>query len=188
MQSTSEEQTTSLRGAEASKLANELQPVEISEDPQTSSPRRIMSLPNGFVEAPPPRKMPEDAMTGDWPKGQGHGWFRKNQVLFWSFWKRTKLLMKKTNATCVVPMPFNKIVKFGKQVYLSEVSALQHVAATTSIPVPKFFSAFKKDGFTYIVMEKIEGIVIHHVWEEDMSREDQQRVGRELKDYFELLR
>lgn len=134
--------------------------------------------------------------TGDWPESRTafkDGWLRQHQAALWSYWPRLKhrihlkLHGKERGNTCIVTMQFNKIIKFGKHIHLSEAWALQLVATKTIVPVPKVFSAYKKDGIAYIVMDKVKGDPMNEVWQ-DMPEEEQQRVIAELKVFFDQLR
>jgi hypothetical protein len=51
-------------------------------------------------------------------------------------------------------------VKYGPLRHLSEASTMRFIAKHTSIPVPKIFCAFTHRGWTYIVMERIEGDIV----------------------------
>ncbi|KAJ5720912.1 kinase-like protein [Penicillium malachiteum] len=55
-------------------------------------------------------------------------------------------------------------VKYGRRVHLSEASTMRFISQHTSIPVPKVLCAFTRSGWTYIVMERIEGDIIGNGW------------------------
>ncbi|KAJ0108776.1 hypothetical protein J7T55_011267 [Diaporthe amygdali] len=56
---------------------------------------------------------------------------------------------------CVKSTPFTR---------LAEASAMLFVAQHSSVPVPKVYSAFERDGRVYIVMERIDGETIAQGW------------------------
>ncbi|KAN0084230.1 hypothetical protein V8E55_007734 [Tylopilus felleus] len=55
-------------------------------------------------------------------------------------------------------------VKYGSLVQISKAYTLQFVAKHTSIPVPKVHCAFVHHGWTYIVMERIDGSSLANEW------------------------
>ena len=61
----------------------------------------------------------------------------------------------------------NKLcIKFGPLRNLPETSAMRFIAQHTSIPVPKVYCAFTRKGWTYIVMEKMNGEMLGSGWGE----------------------
>ncbi|KUJ10959.1 uncharacterized protein LY89DRAFT_759951 [Mollisia scopiformis] len=132
-------------------------------------------------------KSPCAEPTGQWPKGVSScndGSWRK--TITWLLTK-VKDFISKRKGGCVLDIPPGNCVKFGAQVHLSEAFALRLVAEKTTIPVPRVLSAFIKDGSTYIVMEKINGITLEDAWGK-MPDAERRLVMAELKDYFEQLR
>ncbi|TVY92148.1 hypothetical protein LAWI1_G004856 [Lachnellula willkommii] len=87
----------------------------------------------------------------------------------------------------VFQIPFNRIVKFGRDVQLAEAAALRFVAKNTTIPVPKVHCAFEHKHVKYIVMDRIDGEEIGKGWSE---RPEAERASllRQLKGYFDQLR
>ncbi|TVY15577.1 hypothetical protein LARI1_G007835 [Lachnellula arida] len=87
----------------------------------------------------------------------------------------------------VFQIPFNRIVKFGRDVQLAEAAALRFVAENTTIPVPKVHCAFEHKHVKYIVMDRIDGEEIGNGWSE---RPEAERASllRQLKGYFDQLR
>ncbi|TVY53960.1 hypothetical protein LCER1_G007144 [Lachnellula cervina] len=87
----------------------------------------------------------------------------------------------------VFQIPFNRIVKFGRDVQLAEAAALRFVAKHTTIPVPKVHCAFEHKHVKYIVMDRIDGEEIGKGWSE---RPEAERASllRQLKGYFDQLR
>lgn len=82
-----------------------------------------------------------------------------------------------------------RIVKFGRTVHLAEASALRLVAASTSVPVPKVYCAFRneKSGKSYIVMERIDGEMLGQKWGQ-MSEVEREGILGQLKEMWEELR
>lgn len=59
----------------------------------------------------------------------------------------------------------NKLcVKYGELVQISEAFTMRFIACHTSIPVPKVYCAFVHKGYTYIMMERIEGEMLARGW------------------------
>jgi len=82
-----------------------------------------------------------------------------------------------------------RLVKYGRTVHLSEASALRLVAASTSIPVPKVYCAFRdeKTNMSYIVMERVDGEMLAKTWWE-IEEEEKEGIWGQLKDIFKELR
>lgn len=55
-------------------------------------------------------------------------------------------------------------IKYGPLHHLPEASTMEFIARNTSIPVPRIHCAFKRNGSTYIVMERIKGESIVYGW------------------------
>ncbi|MCJ1405707.1 hypothetical protein MMC11_008937 [Xylographa trunciseda] len=55
-------------------------------------------------------------------------------------------------------------VKYGPLRRLSEAQTMCFIARNTSIPVPKVICAFTRRGWTYILMERIEGDIVGQRW------------------------
>ncbi|EGX88438.1 Protein kinase-like domain [Cordyceps militaris CM01] len=55
-------------------------------------------------------------------------------------------------------------IKSTRSTSLAEASAMRFIAAHTTIPVPKVHSAFEHQGIVYIVMERINGVMLAHGW------------------------
>ena len=76
--------------------------------------------------------------------------------------------------------------------HLAEASALRLVAATTSVPVPKVYCAFRdeKSGNSYIViqMERIDGEHLGAKPWKKMSEEEREGIMGQLKSMWEDLR
>lgn len=51
-------------------------------------------------------------------------------------------------------------VKYGRRVHLSEAATMRFISQYTSIPVPRVLCAFTRNGWTYIVIERIRGHMI----------------------------
>jgi aminoglycoside phosphotransferase (APT) family kinase protein len=78
-------------------------------------------------------------------------------------------------------------IKFGQAVQLSEAAALLLVAETTTVPVPKVYTAFRHKDITYILMDFIEGETIGKDWAE-RSEEEKESLLKQLKGFVEQLR
>ncbi|TVY36289.1 hypothetical protein LOCC1_G008237 [Lachnellula occidentalis] len=87
----------------------------------------------------------------------------------------------------ILNIPYNRVVKYGRDVQLAEAAALRFVAKNTTIPVPKVYYAFEHKHVKYIVMDRIDGEEIGKGWSE---RPEGERTSllRQLKGYFDQLR
>jgi fructosamine-3-kinase len=74
-------------------------------------------------------------------------------------------------------------------VHLAEASALRLVAASTSVPVPKVYCAFRneKSGKSHIVMERIDGEMLGEKWGK-MSEVEREGILGQLKEMWVELR
>lgn len=72
---------------------------------------------------------------------------------------------------CIKSTPFTR---------LAEASAMQFVAQHTSVPVPKVYSAFERDGRAYIIMERIDGENLAEGWSR-RSDESKARILEQLR-------
>lgn len=79
---------------------------------------------------------------------------------------------------CIKSTPFTR---------LAEASAMQFVAQHTSVPVPKVYSAFERDGRAYIIMERIDGENLAEGWNR-RSDESKARILEQLKTMVQELR
>ncbi|KAL1866866.1 hypothetical protein Daus18300_006569 [Diaporthe australafricana] len=80
---------------------------------------------------------------------------------------------------CIKSTPFTR---------LAEASAMLFVARhTTSVPVPRVYSAFERDGRAYIVMERIDGENLADGWN-GRPGESKARILEQLKAIVEELR
>ncbi|KAH6633695.1 kinase-like domain-containing protein [Boeremia exigua] len=57
----------------------------------------------------------------------------------------------------------DRILKRGPNIKLSEAEALQFVALSTHVPVPKVFGAYEKDGLGHIFMSRVHGVPLYDV-------------------------
>jgi hypothetical protein len=78
-------------------------------------------------------------------------------------------------------------VKYGATVHLSEAKAMQLVAESTSVLLPKVFCSFRRKGITYIVMERISGDTIGRNWNR-RTAESKADLLSQLRQYFIELR
>lgn len=78
-------------------------------------------------------------------------------------------------------------IKFGPLRHLPEASAMRFVAQHTSVPVPKIYCAFTRKGWTYIVMERINGEMLGSRW---VKRSDKSKaeILQQLKRFVDELR
>jgi hypothetical protein len=60
-------------------------------------------------------------------------------------------------------------IEYGRCVYLSEVSTMLFVSEHISILVPKVLCAFTRCGWTYNVMERIQGDIIGNGWVDEVK-------------------
>lgn len=85
------------------------------------------------------------------------------------------------------PISRHLIVKSDSFANLTEAATMKYVAENTSIPVPKVWCAFVRDGRTYIVMERIRAHSIAQGWDE-RSEESKNKLFAQLKVMMEQLR
>lgn len=64
----------------------------------------------------------------------------------------------------VLMLTNNLCVKYGRRIDLVEAQTMIYIARLTSIPVPKIHLAFTHHGYTYILMERIQGQPIGKGW------------------------
>ncbi|TQV93179.1 Protein kinase-like domain [Cordyceps javanica] len=70
---------------------------------------------------------------------------------------------------------------------LAEASAMRFVAEHTPIPVPKVYSAFEHNGRVYIVMERIEGVMLARGWRR-RTPESRARILGSLRGMMQQMR
>lgn len=99
--------------------------------------------------------------------------------------KLVRLFRSKQSA--VLHLNSKTCVKYGGDIDLAEAHVLQFISANTSIPVPKVYSAFERNGQTYIVMERVKGSKLSNEWHR-LSDKVQDQLLSELKDMFEEMR
>jgi tRNA A-37 threonylcarbamoyl transferase component Bud32 len=80
------------------------------------------------------------------------------------------------SATLLVP-------RFGKERIFNEASAIEFIAKTTNIPVPRIYSCFEDDEAAYLVMEYVEGITMNN-----LDVEKRKVVENEIESHLETLR
>lgn len=78
-------------------------------------------------------------------------------------------------------------VKYGPLRHLPEASTIDFIARNTSIPVPKVYCAFRRKGWTYIVMERVKGESIAHGWTARPA-ESKAKILQQLKEMVESMR
>lgn len=78
-------------------------------------------------------------------------------------------------------------VKYGDSVDLSEAASMELIRQHTSVPVPKVYCAFKHQGQTYIVMERIKGHKLAIGWLE-RSEESKSRLLAQLRALVDEIR
>lgn len=77
--------------------------------------------------------------------------------------------------------------KYGPLRHLSEASAMCFIAQHTSIPVPKVHCAFECRGWTYILMERIDGEMVGKGWVHQ-SAKSKARILWQLKQFIQEMR
>ncbi|KAI8722687.1 APH domain-containing protein [Fusarium sp. LHS14.1] len=99
--------------------------------------------------------------------------------------KTTAQLFRRRGAC--VPISKRLIVKSDSFVDLTEAATMRFVATNTSVPVPKVWCSFVRNGRAYIVMERIQGDYISTGWDE-RSQESSDKLLAQLKVLIENLR
>lgn len=87
----------------------------------------------------------------------------------------------------ILNIPYNRVVKYGRDVQLAGAAALRFVARNITIPVPKVHCTFEHKHVKYIVMDRIDREKIGMDWSE---RPEAERASllRQLKGYYDQLR
>jgi hypothetical protein len=75
------------------------------------------------------------------------------------------------------------VPRFGMERIFNEASAIEFIAKTTNIPVPKVYSWFEDDEAAYLVMEYVEGIAMNN-----LDVEKRKVVEEELESHLETMR
>ncbi|KAF4999064.1 hypothetical protein FDECE_11623 [Fusarium decemcellulare] len=86
-----------------------------------------------------------------------------------------------------VPILKHLIVKSDGFVDLTEAATMKFVAEKTTIPLPKVWCSFVRNGRTYIVMERIQGDPIAKGWDK-RSQESKDKLFAQLKLMIQELR
>lgn len=79
------------------------------------------------------------------------------------------------------------VVKSDRFVDLTEAATMKFIADNTSVPVPKVWCSFVRNGRTYIVMERIQGDCISSGWD-DRSKESKGKLLAQLRLLVEQVR
>jgi tRNA A-37 threonylcarbamoyl transferase component Bud32 len=96
-------------------------------------------------------------------------------------------ILASNTARKVLKIGANMVVKFGPEVNLTEADAIMYIRDNTTIPVPRIFDAFKKDGKNYIVMEYVQGVLLKDIWL-NISKEEKSVIVFELRNFICQLR
>lgn len=94
------------------------------------------------------------------------------------FRPRLSSVLMLTPSTCV---------KYGPFQHLSEAASMQYILDNTTIPVPKVYCAFERNGTTYIVMSRISGSPIGHEWKQ-RPEQSKALLLKELEVYIKEMR
>jgi len=78
-----------------------------------------------------------------------------------------------------IPLIDRFVIKYGRN-GLAEAHTIQFVAETTSIPVPKIYCAFERQGDSYIVMKRVPGKILRYHWD-DHTPQARARILAQLK-------
>lgn len=79
-----------------------------------------------------------------------------------------------------------RIIKAGPTVKLSEAESMRYVAQHTSIPVPPVYEFYIRDGNGYIVMGRLAGERLTHVWPQ-LSADLQLAVAKQIRGFVTEL-
>ncbi|KZF25860.1 kinase-like protein [Xylona heveae TC161] len=60
---------------------------------------------------------------------------------------------------------FNRVLKKGPEVKVSEADAMRLLSSKTRVPVPQVYASFEKDGRGYIIMAMAEGQPLWKMWD-----------------------
>jgi aminoglycoside phosphotransferase (APT) family kinase protein len=86
-----------------------------------------------------------------------------------------------------VPISQHLIVKTASYVDLTEAATLQYIAENISVPVPKVWCSFMRNGRAYLVMERIYGHGFTTDWGQ-RSQESKDRLYSQLQSMIKELR
>ncbi|KID72304.1 protein kinase subdomain-containing protein, partial [Metarhizium brunneum ARSEF 3297] len=86
-----------------------------------------------------------------------------------------------------VPISRRLIVKSDAFVDLTEGATMRFIADNTSVPIPKVWCSFVRNGRVYLVMERIRGDCIAKGWD-DRSKESKDKLLAQLKLMVEEIR
>ena len=79
------------------------------------------------------------------------------------------------------------VAKLGPNINLFEAEAMRYIRQHTSIPVPRVLGAYEKEGCSYILMELIDGDMLHSVWEK-LPTQQRSTIAEELGAYTREMR
>jgi tRNA A-37 threonylcarbamoyl transferase component Bud32 len=79
------------------------------------------------------------------------------------------------------------VVKYGPQVTLDEAANMIFISKHTTIPVPKVFYAYEKNGCCYIFMEFVQGDLLRKIWK-SISVQEKNAIVDEWRDYIHQMR
>lgn len=78
-------------------------------------------------------------------------------------------------------------IKYHISLLYQQLTTIQFIAQNTSIPVPKIHCSFKRGEDTYIVMQRIDGLMLGHQWAR-RSEDSKSRILHQLKTMVEEMR
>lgn len=98
-----------------------------------------------------------------------------------------RLLKKFRPRTGVLLLSDRLCVKFGPLRHLSEASTMRFIAQHTSILVAKVHCAFERRGWTYILMDRIDGEMVGQGWVH-RSAKSKAKILWQLKQFMQEMR
>ena len=91
------------------------------------------------------------------------------------------------NPRKVLQISTDVVAKLGPGLDLVEAETMRYVRQHTSIPVPRVLGAYEKEGCRHILMEFIDGDMLHSVWE-TLPPQERSTIAKELGAYVREMR
>ncbi|KAF2426480.1 kinase-like protein, partial [Tothia fuscella] len=79
------------------------------------------------------------------------------------------------------------VAKLGPGLDLTEAESIKFIQRHTSVPVPRVWNSYEKDGVGYILMEYVDGELLERVWGK-MDQSTRNTILLELRDYIKQMR
>ncbi|KIY46410.1 kinase-like protein [Fistulina hepatica ATCC 64428] len=87
----------------------------------------------------------------------------------------------------LVPFPFGCLLKISRDLYGPEASTVRFVSRNTSIPVPRIIASARGHGHCFMLMTRVKGFNLEHVWE-TLTNEERSMIVSQLRAFIAELR